>query len=411
MNATLREGTPEEAGMFPERVKLVKALAEGWVADGVTPSLVVLAARRGVIFLHEAYGVLTPEPDSPPLERDSIFPIKSATKPFTAAAVMMLAEDGLVGLVRPVRDYFPEISAEGTEGILIHHLLAHLSGWDEMDVVAEARRRREVGDELPPPARDQHPDVAARLQLACATPLASAPGEAMQYCQFNYELLADLVRRVSGPPIDRFARERIFEPLGMQDSSYVLPPAHRERKVLRAEGFPFSADRSAVAGPFYQGIDSESFEGQPSGAAGMHSSAHDYAVFAQMLLNGGSYGGRRVLSGASVEAMHRSQLPPGTTIQRRVLRDGEPVTLEFRGGYGYGLVPFLGSANAYQNGGLASLSSFGHSGAGGTYWWVDPQRELVGVYLSVIPRFLDDGITGDSRADIFVDTVTAAVAD
>ncbi len=71
----LRYGTPEEAGMLPDRVERVKALAEGWVADGVTPSLVVLAARRGVIFLHEAYGVLTPEDGSPPLERDSIFPI------------------------------------------------------------------------------------------------------------------------------------------------------------------------------------------------------------------------------------------------------------------------------------------------------------------------------------------------
>ncbi len=400
----LSYGTPEEAGMLPDRVERVKALAEGWVADGVTPSLVVLAARRGVIFLHEAYGVLTPEPDSPPLERDSIFPLMSGTKPFTAACVMTLAEDGLVGLVRPVRDYFPEISADGTEEILVHHLLAHLSGWSDFDVALEVQRRREAGGEPPTPAPGQHPDIAAALHLQCTTPLAFPAGEAMEYCQFNYQLLGDLVRRVSGIAIERFARERIFEPLGMQDSSYVLPPEHRERKVRRASGSPWSA----ATGPFFRGIDSEQHEGLPAGAGGMHSSAHDYAVFAQMLMNGGDYGGRRILSGASVEAMRRNQVPEGTPARWTRLLNGERVTHEFPGGYGYGLFPSDGSITPYLNGGLASRSSFAHAGAGGSYFWADPERDLVGVYLSVIPRFLDDGITRDWRADLFVDAVTAA---
>ena len=403
----LSYGTPEEAGMLPDRVERLKALAEGWVTDGVTPSLVVLAARRGVIFLHEAYGVLTPEDDSPPLERDSIFPIMSATKPFTAACVMMLAEDGLAGLVRPVRDYFPEISAEGTEDILIHHLLAHLSGWSDFDVAVEMQRRNELGDDPPPTAAGQHPDVAAGIHLGSGTPLTCPPGEAMEYCQMNYNLLADLVRRASGIPIERFAQERIFDPLGMGDSSYVLAPEHRERKVLRAEGAPLSA----FANRFWAGIDSERFEGQPWGAVGMHSNAHDLAVFAQMLLNGGSYEGRRVLSGASVEAMRRNQLPAGTPMRQAVLRDGERTSIEFPGGYGYGLFSFEGSVTPYVNGGLASPSSFAHGGAGGSYFWADPERDLVGVYLSVVPRFLDDGITRDWRHDLFVDAVTAAVAD
>ena len=404
---TLRAGTPEEAGMLPDRVDRVKALAEGWVADGVTPSLVVLAARRGVIFLHEAYGVLTPEEDSPPLMLDTVFPLSSVTKPFTAACVMMLAEDGLAGLVRPIRDYFPEISAEGTEEILVHHLLTHLSGWDGLDVAVEMQRRRKAEDELPPPAPGQHPDVAAGIHLGSATPLACPPGEAMQYCNYNYALLGDLIRRVGGTSIEHFAEERIFEPLDMHDSSYVLPPEHRERKVLRAEDAP----SAAFAGRLMAGIDSERFEGQPSGASGMHSSAHDLAVFAQMLMNGGTYGDRRILSGASVEAMRRNQVPQGAPVQRSVLVDGQRLTRDFGGGYGYGLFPFLGSVTPYINGGLASPSSFGHVGAGGSYFWADPERELVGVYLSVVPRFLDDGITPDWRSDLFVDAVTAAVAD
>src|SRR3990172_6866204 len=98
----LRAGTPEEAGMSPTRAQHVKELARSWVEDGTHHALVVLVARRGLIVLHEAFGTLRPEPDSPQLPLDAIFPIASATKPITAAAVMCLVEDGRVGLTRRV---------------------------------------------------------------------------------------------------------------------------------------------------------------------------------------------------------------------------------------------------------------------------------------------------------------------
>jgi serine-type D-Ala-D-Ala carboxypeptidase len=129
-------GTPEEAGMLPDRIESVKQLAAGWVAEGHTPSLVLLAARKGIIFLHEAYGRLWPEENSPPLRTDSVFPIASLTKPVTATAAMILVEDGLLGLNRPVIDYIPEICAEGTEEILVHHLLTHTSGYNNEALTA-----------------------------------------------------------------------------------------------------------------------------------------------------------------------------------------------------------------------------------------------------------------------------------
>jgi len=404
----LRQGTSEEAGMSPARVKHVKELARSWVDDGTHHALVVLVARRGRIVLHEAFGTLRPEPDSPPVALDAIFPIASATKPVTAAAIMCLVEDGRVGLMRPIRDYYPEISAEGTEEVLVHHLLAHLSGWRDLDVQTAIERLLQEGGELPAPEPGQHPIHAGLPILMGALPLASDPGEAMQYCQINYELLADLTRRVSGTPIERFARERIFEPLGMADSSYVLPPEHKERKVRRGEGMP----GSEALGPLDQGLDSEQSEGMPSGGGGMHASARDMAVFAQMLLNGGSYDGQRVLSGASVQAMRRNQLPEGVPVRWDHLGpDGKPITQEFGGGYGYGLFPFLHGVTSYFNGGLASPSSFSHAGFGGIYFWADPERDLVGVYFSVLRRHLEDAVTPDWRADIFVDAVTAAVED
>src|SRR5512141_3498636 len=100
-NMKLQYGTPEEAGLSTRRIGYVKDLAAGWVRQGITPSLVVLAARHGVIALHEAFGVLTPEPDSPPLARDSIYPVASISKPMTATAAMILVEDGRLGLNRP----------------------------------------------------------------------------------------------------------------------------------------------------------------------------------------------------------------------------------------------------------------------------------------------------------------------
>ena len=405
----LRPGTPEEAGMSPARVQHVKELARSWVEDGTHHALVVLVARRGLIVLHEAFGTLSPEPESPPLPLDAIFPLASVTKPVTAAATMCLVEDGRVGLMRPIRDYFPEISAEGTEEVLVHHLLTHLSGWRNIDAQTEIERLLKEGGEMPAPEPGQHPFHAGLASLMRTLPLACGPGEAMQYCNINYELLADLTRRVSGTPIERFARERIFEPLGMADSSYVLPPEHRERKVRRGEGMPVSPN----LGPLNPGFDSEQFEGTPSGASGLHASARDIAVFAQMLLNGGTYDGQRVLSGASVQAMRRNQVPEGVPVIGELLGpDGKPITMSlFSGGYGYGLFPFLDTVTPYFNGGLASPSSFGHSGYGGIYFWADPERDLVGVYLSVARRNLEDDFTPDWRADIFVDAVTAAAED
>ncbi len=403
----LTAGTAEEAGMSPARVQHVKELARSWVEDGTHPALVVLVARRGIIVLHEAFGTLTSEPDSPPLPLDAIFPIASATKPITAAAIMCLVEDGRVGLMRPVRDYYPEIAAEGTEEVLIHHLLCHLSGWRDIDAQNEIERLLKEGADLPPPEPGQHTLHAGLSLLIRTLPLACPPGEAMQYCAVNYELLADLPRRVCGTPIERLAQERIFEPLGMADSSYVLPPEHRERKVRRGEGMPGSED----LGPFSPGLDSEQSEGTPSGSGGVQTSARDIAAFAQMLLNGGAYDGRRVLSGASVQAMRRNHVPEGVAVRwERLGPDGQPITNEFGGGYGYGLFPFLHGVTPYFNGGLASASSFGHGGAGGINFWADPERDLVGVYLSVARRNTE-GETPDWRADLFVDAVTAAVED
>ena len=133
----LHEGAPEDVGMDPARVERLRALVGGWVKCGDTPSVVVLVARRGVVVLHEAFGVLRHGDTEPTLRRDSIFPISSCSKPITAAAVMCLVEDGLIGLNRPFVDYVPELDVPGVQWLAearVADLLCHTSGIDDLEI-------------------------------------------------------------------------------------------------------------------------------------------------------------------------------------------------------------------------------------------------------------------------------------
>ena len=308
--SVLRTGVPEDAGMDPTMIQHARDLAAGWVARGDTPSLVVLVARRGVVVLHEAFGVRQPGDTTPTLQRDSIFPINSCSKPITAAAVMCLVEDGLIGLNRAFLDYIPELDVPGVEGLAdasVADLLRHTAGIDDLVfrdfVLADGR----WGAEVPPPAPGQHPVLNRIIHLAAGAPLTYPPGSTLSYSGIGYMFLGDIVRRVSGMPFWQFVRSRLFEPLGMHDSQFVLPATLRTRRVYRRHGFPFTAATS----PWYAGIDSPEFDEADWGGNGASSTTTDLAAFLQMLLHGGTYGGRRILSRASVAAMTRPQNGPG----------------------------------------------------------------------------------------------------
>ncbi len=300
----LRAGSAIEAGMGPERIDHIRALATGWVEQGVTPSLVVLAARRGVIVLHEAFGRLRPEPGSAPLRVDSIFPVESVTKAITATAAMLLVEDGRLGLDRPVRDYLPEISGVGAEDVLVHHLLTHTAGYNGVEIFAVLAQKIKEGFDPGPCEPTQHPWVHRLLSVCYVQPVSKPPGSEMAYSDLNYELLGEIVRRLTNRALDDFAGERIFGPLGMKDSFYVAPNEVRARIVKRPPDAPY------VQPPgWLPGIDSHEHEELPSGSSGVYSTATDLAIFGQMFLNGGGYGRARILSRPAVAAMTRNQIP------------------------------------------------------------------------------------------------------
>ena len=385
----LRSGAPEEVGMSSRRIQHVKELAAGWVEDGATPALVVLVARRGQVVLHEAYGRLTPEADSPPLQRDSLFPISSTTKPITATAIMALVEDGLLGLNRPVQGYIPEFVGDGKEDVLVHHLLTHTSGLDLVfGFTPPDGTPEEMG--LPPNEETQHPLVHALLYPEFGTPLSMRPGEKMAYCNLNYALLGEIVRRVSGQSYASFGAERILEPLGMGDTHFIVPDAIRSRAVKRPETSAFAS------------LNAEWIMDTPMPWSGVYSTARDMAIFGQMFLNGGSYGNTNILSRATVAEMTRNQIPGIGTFWRGESHD------EALWAYGWNI--YGGDDWKYQPGTLMSPKAFRHGGAGGVYLWVDPVHELVGVYFSVVLEMIDDIHQKDS-AELFVNAVTAAIDD
>src|SRR5579859_282591 len=390
----LRRGDPEEAGMSAARLRLVARLAESWVAQDMTPALVVLVSRRGVVVLHEAFGQLAPELDAP-LPPDAIFPLGSISKALTAATAMTLVEDGVLGLNRPVSEYLPELVGEGTGGVMVHHLMTHTSGFRDEDIAAHIADKRRAG-EIPTPDDSASPLAEAyrafpfllQIDAAYDAPLWKPPGVEMSYCQYGYSLLAEIVERVAGKGVPELARERICEPLGVADTSYGLPETRRHRVVRR----PLTGA--------WGWLGTREFEETTWSWASAFSTAIDMAAFAQMFLNDGRYAGRRIFGSAAIAAMTRNQIPGvPATYRGEVFREASwSLAWDVRG-----------EKHALRDASLLSSATFEHGGAGGVCLCIDPVNELVAAYFSVQ---LHAGQRIGSplwRGDLFVNAAVAAI--
>jgi CubicO group peptidase (beta-lactamase class C family) len=392
----LHGGTAEEAGFLPDRIDLIRERAASWVENGNTPSLVVLAARRGVVCLHEAYGCLTPEADSPPLTVDTIFPIMSASKPVVAAAIMLLVEEGRLSLNRPVVEYIPELCGEGTDEILVHQLLTHTAGFSELAVMMFAAERLSKPINLPPMDETQHKPIHLYLHGRYPCAVSHKPGSQNMYGTYTYDLLAEIVRKVSGQRVEDFIGGRIFEPLGMNDSSYRMQPEFEGCVVRRPVDGPLGNDQEVF------NLNHPTVLDMPWGGGGMLGTARDLAVFGQTFLNGGEYGGRRLVSPASAQAMTTNQIP-GIGVQMM----GHSIP---EGSWGYGFMVQGNDRWPWDHGALQPIGSFYHQGMGGVSFWCDPLNEIVGVFLSVWSHFDMAKMEAHWDFDLFQNMVTASVA-
>jgi len=342
----LSEGTPREVGVCPEGLAAAGSQLQRAVEGGVIGAASLTVARRGTLIFSEGYGQMRPEQGAPDTQPDSVFLLASITKPVTAWALMMLVDSGEVSLDDPVDCYLPEFRGGARDRVKVRHLLSHTSGMPDMlPNNTELRRAHQPLEEF--------------VRCALQTPLLFQPNSDFRYQSKGTLLAAEIVQRVSGQALRAFEKERIFDPLGMRDSSLGLGGRSIDELVwCGLDSFAEEDEDMRSWGwntPYWRDL------GAPWG--GMHSSGRDLAILLQTALNGGVYGQERVLSSAASAAMVRDH----------------NTHLSAPWGLGWALAD---SIVWNRCGELASTSTFGHTGATGTVAWADPQRELICVVLT-----------------------------
>ena len=341
MGRVLRYGCPEDAGMSSDRLKEADKLIRRAISEGAFPGAVFLIARSGVIVMHRAYGrAVSVIEDQRPMTPDTIFDLGSITKPVaTATSAMILLERGRLMLRDPVSRYIPEYAGNGRDDVTIHNLLTHTSGLPAWKPLYERCRSRE--------------DF---LRQICNMELEHPPGSKVVYSCLGFMLLTFIIERVVGESLASYSKRMIFKPLGMEDTQFNPPKSLRDR-IAATE--LCSWRKRLLIGEVH---DENAFAmGGVSGNAGLFSTAKDLAIFSQMLLNMGDYGGRRILSPLTVRLMTRNHTK-GLNEPR---------------GLGWALISEGSSA-----GELLSQSTFGHTGFPGCSLWIDPEEELMIILLT-----------------------------
>ncbi len=382
---------PDSSLLLPARAARIKVAFDEDVEAGLIPGAVALIARHGRLAYLDAFGYRDRE-NKIAMSADSIFRIASMTKPMVSVAVMMLAEEGRVRLVNPVSTYLPElkglqVGVETSDGagkrslaleatrreISVQDLLRHTSGitYGQFgdSLVKQAYRAADMMD-----ATQTTAQFIAKLGTL---PLQYQPGEVWDY-GMSTDVLGRLVEVVSGMALDAFIAARITQPLGMKDTGFVVPAAEAHR-IAEALVDPKTGERPPM---------SRDLTVKPnflSGGGGMVSTAPDYLRFAQMLMNGGQLDGIRLLARKTVALMSSDHLPPGigyAATARAQFEESAPLP-EFGQGFGLG---FCVRKEAGRNPVPGSVGDFYWSGVFGTYFWIDPAEQLIGVLMLCAPE-------------------------
>lgn len=343
--AQLRTGSPSSVGLSESGLKAAAAHLEAEVEQGGITAASIVVARHNTIVLAQGFGKLWPEPDSPKVKADSIFLLASITKPVTAVALMRLVDRGLVSLDDPVQHYISEFAGGERPKIRVRHILSHISGLPSMPPENTELRRANA-------------PLSKFVERTVVAPLIFSPGTEYRYQSVGLLLSGEIVERLTGKSLRDYLEEEVFHPLGMSHSALGMGDFDLKKTVWVKES-P-NADRADLKS---FGANSAYWRDQGHPWGGMHSSATDIAVLLRMMLNGGSYSGRKILSSAAATAMTRDH-------NRGV--DGAY-------GLGWALAHSPGPA---RFGELVSDATFGHTGATGTVAWADPERDLICVILT-----------------------------
>src|SRR5215213_7535440 len=343
--AQLPIAPPETVSASTARLARMEAIIADAITQKQLPGAVVLASRKGRIIWQKAYGARVLEPAREMMTLDTIFDVASLTKVVaTATSIMILVERGKVRLSDPVSVYIPDLKGEGRDRITIEHLLTHVSGYaPDFDL-----RERWTG----------YDEAIKRL---IKEPLRNTPGSRFTYSDIGFITLGEVVARAGGMPLDQFAKKNIFVPLRMNNTGFRpgaglvsrVAPTERRRGQLNYLGD--TAVNVGTEGDLWlrgQVHDPTSYRmNGVAGHAGLFSTAGDLAIYCQMILNGGSFGGVRILAPLTVAEMTRPRLISN-------------------GGSTRGLGWDINTSFSTNRGDLFPLGSFGHTGFTGTSMWI-----------------------------------------
>ncbi len=393
----LPRADPVAAGFIPERLDRIGAFLDDYTSNGSLPGAVVTILRDGAVVYEKAAGHRDME-SGDGMRTNAIFRIASQTKAVVSVAVMILQEDGALLISDPVARYLPAfarttvaVPRTDTAGydvvganrrITIRHLLTHTAGvaygggpggdqWQEADITGWYFAHRDE-------------PVRATVDRMAELPFQAQPGSRFVY-GYSTDILGALVEEVSGMNLDEFLYRRIFEPLGMEDTFFYLPP-DRTRRLATVYGH--DGEGNLVRSPDGPGMNTQGqYTSGPrisfSGGAGLLSTARDYARFLQMMLNGGSLGDARILSPATVALMTSNHV-------------GDKMGNGVGFGLGFQVRLDLGAAGA-----PGSIGDFGWGGAYHTTFWVDPAERLVVVYFTQLRSFRPVDDHGKLRALVY----------
>jgi len=372
--------SPAAVGVNADRLKRLDRVLTEYVDQGKQAGIVALVVRNGQVVYHKAFGT-NGATTKAPLQRDAIMRIASQTKAITSMAVMMLFEEGRFLLDEPISRYIPAFKSPtvidtfnekdttyttkpAKSEITIRQLLTHTSGISYPTIGTKEAVAIYAKAGIPSGIGTPMYSLSATIPALAKLPLVHNPGEKWTY-SLSTDVLGYLVEVVSGQSLDQFFRTRIFEPLGMNDTYFYLPDSKHSRLATLYTETPgtraivpmpvrgtTSPDYPTTSGTYY------------SGGAGLSSTAYDYAVFLQMILNGGEYGGKRLLAPATVGLMTQNQI--GTL----TLGDNK---------FGLGLEITTEKSAAKLP---VSVGLLGWGGYFGTNYWADPKTGTIGIIMT-----------------------------
>lgn len=377
--ADLPTAPPEDLGFSAERFSRIVPVVKGEIEKGQYPGAVILVARKGKVVYFENIGQLDPGSGTP-MTKDAIFRLYSMTKPYTSVAAMMLMEEGRLRLSDPVSKYIPafaklEVSVASTDPytgatkysnvpldrpVTIQDLLRHTSGF-VYGAFTSHPKVKELYAKEGVDWKDVTP--AEQIERLAKVPLAHQPGTTFEY-SLSTDVLGRVIEAISGMPLGQFLQERIFTPLAMTDSSFIVPPEKRDRLAQ-----PFAID-PATNTPISL-LDVTVAQKNDAGGAGSVGTASDYARFLQMMINGGELDGVRLLSRTTVKYMTADHLGDAKFSGSTTLPAGTGWGLGFAVRRETGLFEVTGSAGEYF-----------WAGAAGTGFYVDPKEDLIFVWMT-----------------------------